>query len=314
MKKIFLCLLVLTLASCGKETPLTQTAKDDPVVKQQTASSKVAALGDTVAVDYVGKLEDGTIFDSSIKDMARKSSNFSEGRTYEPYMLQLKENGGSIEGFWKGIVGMKVGEKKTVTIAPEQAYGKDWISEGERIIDPSVFDATIVRKVKREDLQDVIKLTVKKSELGTSGQLPKVGEILTGADGLKAKVISIGESDVNLEIDNSKNPFSGKKIAIGTTAQIEGGNTATITALDATNVTLKISNKNNPFFGKELKAGLVGTYTDRGQTRRFTIKSISGKSMTISSELKNDSKLANKTLIFDLELKEIKSTGSGSTK
>ena len=36
--------------------------------------------------------------------------------------------------------------------------------------------------------------------------------------------------------------------------------------------------------------------------------------MTIESELKNNSKLANKTLIFDLELKEIKSTGSGSTK
>ncbi len=97
MKKIILCAILITLASCGKNTPLTQTAKDDPIVKQQTASSQVAALGDTVAVDYVGKLEDGTVFDSSIKDMARKSSNFSESRTYEPYMLQLKENGGSIE-------------------------------------------------------------------------------------------------------------------------------------------------------------------------------------------------------------------------
>ena len=174
MKKIFLSILVLTLASCGKTTPLTQTAKDDPIVKQQTTSSKIATLGDTVAVDYVGKLEDGTIFDSSIKEMAQKSSNFSEGRTYEPYILQLKENGGSIEGFWKGVIDMKVGDKKTVTIPPEQGYGKDWINEGERIVDPAIFADTIVRKIKREDLQDVIKLTVKKSELGTSGQLPKV--------------------------------------------------------------------------------------------------------------------------------------------
>ncbi len=127
-------------------------------------------------------------------------------------------------------------------------------------------------------------------------------------------MISIGETDVVLEIDNSKNPFSGKKIAAGTTAEIEGGNIATITAIDPKEVTLKITNKNNPFYQKELKAGLVGTYTNRGQTQRVTVKSVAGKSVTIESELKNESKLANKTLIFDLELKEIKSSGSGSTK
>ncbi len=74
---------------------------------------------------------------------------------------------------------MKVGEKKTVKIAPEQAYGKDWINEGERIVDASVFATTLTRKVSKDDLQDVIKLTVKKTELGDSGQLPKVGEVLT---------------------------------------------------------------------------------------------------------------------------------------
>lgn len=64
--------------------------------------------GDTVKVHYHGKLTDGTTFDSS------------EGR--EP--LEFEVGGGMvIPGFDTGVSGMAIGEKKTITIPADEAYG-----------------------------------------------------------------------------------------------------------------------------------------------------------------------------------------------
>ena len=63
-----------------------------------------------VVVNYVGKLQDGSIFDSSLV----------EGRT--PLEVQLGQ-GQLIPGFENGLVGMQVGDKKTLEIEPDQAYG-----------------------------------------------------------------------------------------------------------------------------------------------------------------------------------------------
>jgi peptidylprolyl isomerase len=67
-----------------------------------------AKNGDVVQVNYTGKLEDGTIFDSS------------EGR--EPLEFTLGADQ-MIPGFEKAILGMKVGETKTFTIPAKEAYG-----------------------------------------------------------------------------------------------------------------------------------------------------------------------------------------------
>ncbi len=65
--------------------------------------------GDTVKVHYHGKLTDGTTFDSS------------EGR--EPLSFEVG-SGQVIPGFNEGVTGMEVGEKKTITIPSDQAYGE----------------------------------------------------------------------------------------------------------------------------------------------------------------------------------------------
>jgi FKBP-type peptidyl-prolyl cis-trans isomerase SlpA len=65
----------------------------------------------TVTVNYTGRLEDGTIFDSSLV----------EGR--EPLVATLGQ-GQLIRGFEQGLLEMEVGEKKTVEINPENAYGE----------------------------------------------------------------------------------------------------------------------------------------------------------------------------------------------
>ncbi|MGH1444601.1 MAG: FKBP-type peptidyl-prolyl cis-trans isomerase [Cognatishimia sp.] len=67
-----------------------------------------AKSGDTVRIHYTGTLSDGTQFDSS------------EGR--DPLEFQLG-SGQVIKGFDDGVTGMTVGEKKTVNIPCEDAYG-----------------------------------------------------------------------------------------------------------------------------------------------------------------------------------------------
>ncbi|HEB02625.1 MAG TPA: peptidylprolyl isomerase [Nitrospirae bacterium] len=69
---------------------------------------KKADEGDTVKVHYTGKLDDGTVFDSST------------GR--EPLEFTLGD-GMMIHGFEKAVHGMAVGEKVNVDIPPEEAYG-----------------------------------------------------------------------------------------------------------------------------------------------------------------------------------------------
>ena len=65
----------------------------------------------TVSVHYTGRLEDGTVFDSSLV----------EGR--EPLTAILGQ-GNLIPGFENWLVDMTVGEKKTIEIEPENAYGQ----------------------------------------------------------------------------------------------------------------------------------------------------------------------------------------------
>jgi len=67
-----------------------------------------AKEGDTVKVHYTGKLEDGTVFDTS--------------GDQDP--LEFTIGGGQVvPGFEQAVVGMEPGETKTATIPPEEAYG-----------------------------------------------------------------------------------------------------------------------------------------------------------------------------------------------
>ena len=88
-----------------------------------------AQIGDQVKVHYTGKLEDGTVFDSS------------DGG--EPLSFQLGGNQ-VIPGFERTVLGMAVGESRTSSIIPTDAYGesvdemvltvnRDQIPDGERL-------------------------------------------------------------------------------------------------------------------------------------------------------------------------------------
>lgn len=126
--------------------------------------------GDTVTLNYTGKLEDGSIFDSSL----------IEGR--EPLKAKLGE-GLLIPGFESGIIDMIVGDKKTIEIEAENAYGMPMADR--------IFEIP-------------------------SSQVPpdvKVGEFLSGSapDGsaIQVKIVEVKDETVVLDANH---PLAGKKL------------------------------------------------------------------------------------------------------
>jgi len=108
-----------------------------------------AKSGDTVKVRFTGRLENGEVFTRSEDE--------------NPVELILG-TGQLIEGFEKGVMGMKVGETKTITIPPEQGYGSrqdELMVEVDRRdlpdhITPAVGKALKVRRHDGEDIHLII--------------------------------------------------------------------------------------------------------------------------------------------------------------
>lgn len=95
-------------------------------LKQAKASSNgdVVAKGNTVTVDYVGRLDEQTVFDTSVESVAKACGKYATGRNYSEGLSFSVGAGQMIAGFDKGVEGMKVGETKTVEIAAKDAYGE----------------------------------------------------------------------------------------------------------------------------------------------------------------------------------------------
>lgn len=79
-------------------------------VLKQGSGEVVSKNGDILTVNYVGTLEDGTKFDSSLDRGVPFKLNLGTGET--------------IKGWDQGLVGMKIGEKRKLTIPSKLAYGE----------------------------------------------------------------------------------------------------------------------------------------------------------------------------------------------
>lgn len=96
-------------------------------------SGEVAETGDTVTVHYLGTLEDETVFDSSLNS--------------GPFVFTLGE-GQVIKGWDQGVWGMKIGEKRKLTIGSALAYGETGV--------PGIipFNATLIFEVELLDIAE----------------------------------------------------------------------------------------------------------------------------------------------------------------
>lgn len=160
------------------------------------ATEKTIEKGDIVRVDYIGTLQDGTVFDTSILEEAQRAGIYEEGRNYQPLRLVIGD-GSTIPGFEDGLLGMKEGETRAITIPPEQAYGPknpDMIVALPRILDevPKIEEMPIFEEIPR-----AFQVTVS-SFVSRYGQQPTLGMVIDLAD-WPGQVIQVTGDNVIIE-------------------------------------------------------------------------------------------------------------------
>lgn len=107
--KIMLPVLILLVSGCGSQKVVTMEnglVMEDVIIGEGAEAERHSI----VSVDYTGSLEDGTIFDSSL----------NPGRGPYRFTLGARQ---VILGWDQGLLGMKVGGKRKLTIPPALGYG-----------------------------------------------------------------------------------------------------------------------------------------------------------------------------------------------
>jgi len=126
--------------------------------------------GDTVKIHYTGRIKEGDVFDSSLK---REPLEFETG------------TGSVITGVEKAVDGMKPGEKKEVTVSPEEGYG--------------AYDKNLVIDMPQEKIPTDIKpeIGMQLSLLNDKGQ------------SIPVKVAEIKDDSIKLDANH---PLAGKDL------------------------------------------------------------------------------------------------------
>jgi peptidylprolyl isomerase len=136
--------------------------------------------GDTVHLEYTGRFESGDIFDTSDIETAKTAGIYNDQRSYEPLVVKVG-TGQIIRGLDRALLGMEKGEKKEVTVNPEEGYGE-----------------------KRPELIQQVLMNVFRQ----SGIDPKEG-MMIGTQNGAAIVTGVSEDAVELDFNH---PLAGKTL------------------------------------------------------------------------------------------------------
>ncbi|MCX9026535.1 MAG: FKBP-type peptidyl-prolyl cis-trans isomerase [Candidatus Methanoperedens sp.] len=183
--------------------------------------------GDNISVNYIGRLPDGKVFDTNIETVAKENNLFNPGRKYIPlqFVVGTKK---VIQGFDEGVLGMKAGDSKIITIPPEKGYG---------LIDPTIIQAMpIIENVSAtREIPKVFDVPLNQFE-GTLGPNHIIGEI-----------VKIPETNINVTILNLTSKVSlsynlkvGDQIYESWVPWNE-----TVTKIDEKNITIKANVSKN---------------------------------------------------------------------
>ena len=142
------------------------------------SENKVAKQGDSVTIKYVGKLEDGTVFDAS-----EHHGNNLEFIIGEKKLLPEFEN---------SIIGMEVGQTKTIEIKSENAYGQR--------------KEELVQKIDKKQLPEGLDV--------------KVGQKLRAkhdtGDEIVVDVIDVADDTITIDVNH---PLAGKDLTFDITLE-----------------------------------------------------------------------------------------------
>ncbi|MFC3879919.1 FKBP-type peptidyl-prolyl cis-trans isomerase [Algoriphagus namhaensis] len=117
---------------------------------QELSGSGVAAeIGDTLRVDYIGRLLTNQVFDTSIDSVARANNVFDANRNYVPIRFVLGRRS-LIDGFEFAVNQMESGDKATVIMPSIFGYGSN-PPAGIPIDAPLIFELDLLQVVKGPD-------------------------------------------------------------------------------------------------------------------------------------------------------------------
>ena len=173
---IFAALVILTAIAAGCTSTPTDAGGNTGAQTQTTSApvqtaapadpNAVAEEGNTVSVYYVGTLDDGTVFDKKVKG------------TDTPLTFTVG-SGTVVKGFNNAVIGMKVGETKTVHLTPDLAYGE--------------YNDQLIQEFDKSIFGD--------ADLGTFN--PGDTVYLRSANGIfPVKIYSIGNNSVFLDLNH----------------------------------------------------------------------------------------------------------------
>jgi FKBP-type peptidyl-prolyl cis-trans isomerase 2 len=136
--------------------------------------------GDFIRINYIGRLESGEIFDLTFEDVAKKENIHNPKANYRPVPIIIGA-GFVIAGLEKAVFSMKVGEKKTVEVEPQEAFGER---------EPKLVRVVPKHAFTKQNLE------------------PKQGMIIDFS-GARGRVQSVSAGRVMVDFNN---PLAGKKL------------------------------------------------------------------------------------------------------
>lgn len=199
-KSLFVSLILLSgvlLTACGnKSEENTETQNPTtPAVSEECKNAVEEYLAwsdkqwewdevkawDNIRVDYIWRLEDGTVFDTSIRSVAEACEIYNESRDYSEWLSFEAWAGQMVKWFDNGVIGMKIWQTKTVQFGP-----KEWYWE---------YDESLVVKVSKNEVWD-------------TSQLSEWDTVYLGM-GYPAKILKITDKEVTFDMNHE---LAGKNL------------------------------------------------------------------------------------------------------
>jgi len=80
------------------------------------------AKGDIIRLSFTGRLENGSVFDTTDEVTAKENNIYDEHKQYQPMIIVVGSNT-LVQGLEEDLVGKKSGQKGKITVPPEKGYG-----------------------------------------------------------------------------------------------------------------------------------------------------------------------------------------------
>lgn len=262
-----------------------------------SASGGVVKYGSKVKVDYIGYIgtpEDGHVFDTSLQSVAQDNSTYPKtplftyrSTAYGPLSATIGA-GNLISGFEHGLLGMKVGETKTLTVLPSQGYGD---TNRSKIVNLTLTETIdIVQNMTASEFKKAYGYAVSSQQVYDD---PKYGW----------KIRVLGVDTFNDEITVRNEPADGKTYKAYADPDDKAYGWDITVNIDEDAATITVSHQLRQADGGEAKGYDSTDRSDASSAFRFVVKSVDEAAGT--AVIDKNSEVVGVTLTFVVKIVSI---------